>query len=278
MLIRRAVIGNPIAHSLSPVLHNAGYAALGLHDSFITHRVTSLDSQWDELDIYDGLAVTMPWKQEVRKHCDVVEDLALAVDSINTVVHSGGLTTGFNTDVYGISAAISHHAQDRAFSSMVILGGRASASSALAASAELGRPRVTVAARTLAGPGTIMRAATRLGVSVMPIAWQLNDAIRTALSHADLVVSTVPSSIADHLCEGLVPRQDAVLLEASYMGGSSRLQQCFQQVGATIVPGTDMLYYQALQQFCLFTGKEAPAQAMREALDKALSDTASTES
>ncbi|OKL50010.1 shikimate dehydrogenase family protein [Boudabousia marimammalium] len=270
MLRRYAVIGHPVSHSLSPVIHEAGYRALGIEAEFVTHDVSDLDSEWPEISYYDGLAVTTPLKQQILQYCDVIEPMAKGIGAVNTVINAGGIITGLNTDVYGIVTAIRVKTKRAHFSNMVILGGRASASSALAASGELGRPNLTVIARSLSGPGTVSQASSRLGVRITPLPWRMTEAAKRALGAADLVFSTVPNGVADSLCEGLEPRPDAVYMEASYADAPSCLSRTFAEAGATVVHGTEMLLYQGLQQFALMTGCPAPEPEMRAALDAAL--------
>ncbi|AOZ72612.1 hypothetical protein BK816_04300 [Boudabousia tangfeifanii] len=263
------VIGNPVKHSLSPILHQAGYKELGLDATFSAYEVSDLAKEWDYLRGFQGFAVTMPWKQEIRKYLDSEEPAANAVGAVNTVTISGGLVSGGNTDIYGIAQAIRAASGRDHFARLAIIGGRASACSALAASGELGRPQVTAIARTLSGPGTIAAASAKLGVNVTYLPWRLTEKAQAAISEADLVISTVPSAAAAELTSGLKVSSQAVLLEAAYSDPQRPLSQTFAAQGATVVPGTDMLFYQALAQFQIMTGYQAPAKQMREALDQA---------
>ena len=138
--MRAFVIGQPIEHSLSPVLHRAAYEALELPWRFDRREVAPddlpafLDSIGEDVA---GLAVTMPLKQVVMRHLDAIEPLAAAVGAVNTVVPAARVLSGFNTDVYGIVQAISRTKQIEKGARAVILGARATASSALAALGQL---------------------------------------------------------------------------------------------------------------------------------------------
>ena len=157
---RAAVIGRPVSHSLSPVLHRAAYAGLGLEDWSYERRETdseSLPGLLAELaapvqagPAWAGLSVTMPLKQVLLAHLDVIDPLAEAVGAVNTVVaqRSGAgdaLLTGFNTDVAGIVGALREAARTQTPGSSdahlrieqaVVLGSGATACSALAALGE----------------------------------------------------------------------------------------------------------------------------------------------
>lgn len=302
---RCAVIGSPVAHSLSPVLHRAAYTALGLTDwAYDVLEVASADlagvlgrlaaptppgeATWR------GLSVTMPHKQTVLDHLDVVDPLAVAVGAVNTVVaqRSGtdaALTAGFNTDVAGIVGAIREVRTDAGRPAppgdltAVVLGSGATACSALAALAELGATRVTVAARRHAGPGRALTAAHRMGLDVEALTWRgAQDTGPTAdlvhrLTGADLVVSTLPRGAADVLAGPLAAasarrRGRGTLLDVVYDPWPTPLASAWQESGGTVAPGWLMLLHQACPQVRLMTGQEPPEQAMRAALATALAE------
>ena len=250
---RAGVCGKPIAHSLSPVLHGTAYQALGLtdwsydraevdEDSFLPH-VASLDESWR------GLSLTMPLKEVAFQACAQVSDLARVVGAINTLVRSAadGSWAGDNTDVHGIVAALSEASVGRG-GRAVVVGGGATARSALAALAEIG---VTEAV------------AQQLGISVQA-------APLTALADAvDVVIGTVPPAAypADFQ---LAPGEGGVVLDCVYGGGPSPLLAAAVLAGYAAVPGTEMLLHQAAAQVRLMTGHEPPVAEMRAALQAAL--------
>ncbi|MDO5729108.1 MAG: shikimate dehydrogenase [Actinomycetaceae bacterium] len=267
------VIGSPIAHSLSPVLHNSAYRETDLDYEFMRQEVTEHDleqfmSQLSEEVI--GLAVTMPLKQRIIPLLDVVEPLAQAVGAVNTVVPSGRVLAGFNTDVYGIVEALRESGSADERPEAVILGARATASSALAALGELHVGATTVIARSFAGPGSITLAEARLGVSTTHLPWRDTERAISTLERADIIVSTLPAGIADHWAELFTPRSDALILDAAYDPWPSKLAQKATSAGAQAVPGSLMLLHQARRQFELMTGHEAPTATMRNALYEVL--------
>lgn len=206
---RAAVIGSPVAHSLSPVLHRAAYRSLGLEDwDYERIELGAQDlpamlarvrgSAGPGQGTWAGLSVTMPHKQTLLGLLDVVEPLAATVGSVNTVVaqRSGpgeALLAGFNTDVAGIVGALrdtaahllgpppaapgsagpaASEAAGAPPRRAVVLGSGATACSALAALTELGATTITVAARRHAGPGRAMAAAHRMGLEPRALTWQ----------------------------------------------------------------------------------------------------------
>jgi shikimate dehydrogenase len=290
---RAAVLGHPVAHSLSPVLHGAAYRALGLDGwQYGVHDVTedALEGFLRDVDAgWAGLSLTMPLKQVVIPLLDHVDPLAEAVGAVNTVLfsaaggsaarRSGGgavTTTGTNTDVHGIVAALREGLGARGVADAVILGGGATAASALAAVAELGcvSPRVFV--RSLDRIGPLRAAVARMGVSP---SFEVFDerATTSALAVADAVVSTTPKYAADQwaplltgLLTGAGEKPRGVLLDVVYDPRPTALQSAWAALGADTVGGERMLLHQAAEQVRLMTGRPAPLAAMDEALRRAL--------
>ncbi|WP_420114245.1 shikimate dehydrogenase [Pseudactinotalea sp.] len=271
-----AVLGHPVAHSLSPVLHRAAYHALGLPDSqYGLHDVdepeleaflTTLGPEWA------GLSLTMPLKQVALRCVDVVEPLAEAVGAVNTVLlQPGGLKVGANTDVYGLVQAL-REATPRPASGGhtlgVIVGGGATAASAVAALGELGvhRPRVLV--RSIGRAGTVLRAAASMGVEPELVTLG-SDRATGLLREAEIVISTVPggasATLAPLVAEmSLDPAQ--VLVDVVYEGWPTPLPTQWLASGGSVAPGYLMLLHQACEQVRLFTGRQAPVEVMRAAL------------
>ena len=272
-----AVIGSPIEHSLSPVIHRAAWAQLGI-EGWEYHR---LEQDTDSLPGFiaglgadcAGLSVTMPCKQAVMPLLDVIDPLASAVGAVNTVVPSSGVLAGFNTDVTGIASAVRRAcsmAGCSAPSSALVLGARATASSALAALGELGITSSTVAARRFGGPGSVVAAASRLGVTIEQVLWSDAEAVDRAASSADLIISTLPASAADPLAERLRVREGQILLDVVYSPRDTALRRAFESAGGVVAEGTDMLVFQAGAQVQLMTGRSPDTCVMREALEEEL--------
>ncbi len=275
---RAAVLGRPVAHSLSPAMHRAAYAALGLtgwtyerhdlgEDEFPAF-LAGLDGTWA------GLSITMPLKQVALRNVDHVEPLAEVVGSVNTVLFpGGGVRVGTNTDVYGAVTALTEVAPAGwAPRSGVILGGGATASAALAALGQLGVTDPAVVVRSAGRAGAVIRAAARMGLSPRLLTWG-SAAADAALTGADAVVSTAPKGAADGLVEvvraaSLLPTQ--VLLDVVYDGWPTPLGRAWAARGGPVAPGHLMLLHQGVEQVRLMTGRSAPVEAMRAALHASL--------
>ena len=262
MTMWAAVIGSPIAHSLSPVIHRAAWEQLG---------IDGWEYRLDES--FCGLSVTMPCKQAVMPLLDAIDPLASAVGAVNTVVPSAGMLAGFNTDVTGIASAIRRACSRSGVpvpSSALVLGARATASSALAALGELGITTTTVAARRFGGPGSVISAASRLGVSVEQVMWSDVSAVASAAARADVLISTLPAGVADPIASRLEPREGQILLDVIYSPRDTALRTTFEKAGGVVAEGTDMLVYQGAAQVQLMTGRSPDPAVMRHALEAEL--------
>ena len=269
-----AVIGSPIQHSLSPFLHQAAYRDLGLNIDYRRIEITketigSFLASWPEGLV--GLSVTMPLKQVIIPLLSQVDGLAKAVGAVNTVVpFPGGITAGFNTDVYGLVTAIKE-TKGREFSPerAVIVGSGATASSALAALGELQAGQINLLARRVSGAGNAVQAATRLGIDpgYMPLA--AGEKARETLQAADLIISTVPRAVLDDFYQTISFNPEKTVLDIVYDPWPSELVKQASRSGATIISGKVMLLHQALMQVKLFTSRTPNLEAMRTALKEA---------
>ncbi|WP_103063373.1 shikimate dehydrogenase [Actinomyces qiguomingii] len=303
---RAAVIGSPVAHSLSPVLHLAAYATLGLDDWVYERREITPAGLPDLLDevaapaladpIWEGLSVTMPHKQTLVPRLDVIDPLAATIGAVNTVVaqrpgRGRALLAGFNTDVAGIVGAL-RETRGRPGPDPcaavpvrgVVLGSGATACSALAALAELGATDITIAARRHAGPGRALAAAHRMGLEVTALNWRPGRSdsdleVATTAAGADIVISTLPAGAANTLAApistAMAGRRKvtaAILLDVVYAPWPTPLADAWRNGGGSVAPGWLMLLHQAVPQVRLITGRTPELSAMRHALMRALAD------
>ena len=251
--MKAAVLGSPIAHSLSPALHTAAYAALGLDDwtyqaiecdeAGLPAFVTSRGPDWA------GLSLTMPLKRTVLPLLDHVDPLAAATGGANTVVFRPDGRYGYNTDVRGIVDALAE-AGAPAPGSVTIIGAGATACSALAAVGELGAASRPAADRL------------RLRVRLRPFSALTSDG-----SVPDLLISTVPAGAADNYSERIraTAQAPAAVLDVVYAPWPTPLALAASAAGAVVASGFAMLLHQAAAQVELMTGKPAPLEAMRVA-------------
>ncbi|WP_329466230.1 shikimate dehydrogenase [Streptomyces sp. NBC_01431] len=267
---RAAVLGSPIAHSLSPVLHRAAYAELGLghwsYDRFEVDEaglpgfVAELDASWA------GLSLTMPLKRAVIPLLDGISDTAASVEAVNTVVLThDGRRLGDNTDIPGLVAALDERGVSKV-ESAAVLGAGATASSALAALARICAGPVTAYVRSEARAAEMRGWGERLGVDVRTADWS-----RAAEAfEAPLVIATTPAGTTDALAAA-VPEHPGTLFDVLYEPWPTPLAAAWAGRGGAVVGGLDLLVHQAVLQVEQMTGcASAPLEAMRKAGEAAL--------
>ncbi|OEJ27844.1 shikimate dehydrogenase [Streptomyces agglomeratus] len=267
---RAAVLGSPIAHSLSPVLHRAAYEALGL-DSWSYDRFevdeAGLPPFFAELDpSWAGLSLTMPLKRAVIPLLDEISDTAASVEAVNTVVFTeDGRRVGDNTDIPGMIAALHERGIERV-DSAAILGAGATASSALAALSRLCTGPVTAYVRSSARADEMKQWGERLGVDVRVAHW----AAAERAFDAPLVVATTPAGTTDALAQA-VPERPGTLFDVLYDPWPTALAAAWSARGGSVVGGLDLLVHQAALQVERMTGcAAAPLAVMRAAGESAL--------
>jgi len=266
--MRAAVLGSPIAHSLSPALHRAAYAELGFDDwtyeaiecdeAGLAGLVASRGPEWA------GLSLTMPLKRTVLPLLDHTDPLAAATGGANTVVFRPEGRYGYNTDVQGIVDALTE-AGAHAPSSVTILGAGATACSALAALHELGATAADIVLRDPARATDLLATADRLALKIRLRPFE--DLEKDDAVVPDLLISTVPAGAADIYAERtrLTRHAPAAVMDVVYAPWPTPLAKAAAEAGAVVASGFAMLLHQAAAQVELMTGKPAPLEAMRAA-------------
>ncbi|WP_281963845.1 shikimate dehydrogenase [Serinicoccus marinus] len=270
MLRRAGVVGSPVAHSLSPVLHRAAYAELGLRgwsydraeigSGGLARHVAGLGPDWV------GLSVTMPGKEEALALADVAGEEAVAVGAANTLVRGEAGWSAHNTDVHGLTAALHEAGVGRA-GRAVVVGGGATARSVVVALHALGVDRLTCCVRDDLRPAT-RELTERIGMATT--VRLLAEGI--PLGGVDVVVSTLPGGAPAPPVVGTTGWLP-VVMDVSYDPWPSALRTAV--LSATggrvqVVRGTRMLLHQAVRQVELMTGRPGPTAAMDRALSRHL--------
>jgi len=266
-----AVLGSPIAHSLSPAMHRAAYAALGLD-----WRYDAFEVGEDELrgfvaslgDDVRGLSLTMPLKKVALELADTVDPVAELIGAANTMLFEpDGSRSVHNTDVPGLVNAFAERGITAA-DSAVVLGGGATAASTLAALRGLKVSEVTVVVRDLSKAERLLNLAAELGLKT-----SIADFSRVEqIGGFDLCVSTLPGGAVDPWAEhfaGVAP----VVFDVAYHPWPTQLAIAAHRIGTELLNGLDLLVHQATLQVEMMTGRSpAPLAAMRSAAREELED------
>lgn len=263
--MKAAVLGSPIAHSLSPVLHRAAYRQLELDHTYEAIEVTELvlpdfvrkcDSSWL------GLSLTMPLKEIAFEVADRSSAIAHMTGSINTLVF-GEKITADNTDVYGLATALRFGNCSNP-TEATILGSGATARSAIAALAGLGTQAIVVIARNQTTAARCIDLGNELGITL-----DITSEPNGTLFGADVVINTTPKGVADEFVP-FVTKARGTLLDVVYDPWPSKLVAAWQTQNLNVVPGYDMLLHQAVRQVELMTGQIPDVEYMKSALHAAL--------
>ncbi|WP_440710371.1 shikimate dehydrogenase [Herbiconiux sp. YIM B11900] len=277
---RLAVLGSPIAHSKSPLLHQTAYALLGLPWEYERHEidverlggfVAGLGSEWR------GLSLTMPLKEAITAALDSVDAVAATSGAVNTVLieyapDAARRLSGFNTDVHGIVTALQRAGVTAGLSALVV-GGGATARSAVVAAAQLGVEHVDIVLRTPSKAASVVEAARASGLTTSVRA--LTDPAVAELEPG-VTISTLPGGVeASALFIGARAPHTSTLLDVAYHPWPSELGALWDDAGSTTVSGLAMLVHQAVAQIRIFRNgdpllplpdEEAVTRAMLDAV------------
>jgi len=260
------VIGDPVEHSLSPVLHDAGYEALGLKEwKYAAQRVLpealpAFAANLRRSDDVRGVSVTMPHKEAIMSLLDELDGPAALIGAVNMIVPDGGRLRGYNTDWLGVLEAL-RPVCNLSGERVAVIGAGGAARAFVYGLVQAGA-KVTIYNRT---PGKAEELARRFDCAV----GELGDA--AAIREAGVVCNTTSVGMGDGpaspVPEGAL-RAGQVVFDAVYNPYETKLLRDAAAVGATVVHGTEMLLHQAAAQFRLFTGRAAPVEQMRAAMMK----------
>lgn len=260
------LIGDPVEHSLSPLIHNAGYKALGINYSYITFRASDIERAIEGIRARGirGASVTTPHKASALKYLDRLDPPAEAIGAVNTIVNDNGILTGYNTDGEGALKAL-EEVTDLGGKRAVLVGSGGAALAIATALKENGVKlvvlnRTEAKARQLANKIESEDAGGLGKISLV--------------ASADILINATPVGMSPKTKETIIPQEflheHLTVFDIVYNPRETRLLREAREKGCAVVYGYKMLLYQAAQQFELFTGYPAPLEAMESTLTKAL--------
>ena len=266
-----AVIGDPIAHSLSPAIHNAAFRSLGMDLVYVPFRVRANELKAAIEGIRSlgvlGVNVTMPHKTRVVPLLDAIEKTALQIGAVNTIVRNDGRLRGYNTDGQAALAVLQSLARSLRGRRAVILGA-GGAARAIVYYLSKTVESIAILNRTRSKGSSIASKIARLrGITCR--SYGLSKAsLERELGQADLLVNTIPADafarLGNILIQERLVREDMVVFDVNYEPKNDFLVNA-KLAGAKATDGLDMLVRQAALSFTLWTGREAPIDIMREA-------------
>jgi len=258
------VIGNPIEHSISPAMHNAGYAKLGINFCYLAFRV-------DEANVGDairgmralnirGLSVTIPHKVQAMEFLDKIDPVAKQIGAINTIVNTNGTLKGYNTDWIGCMQAIEDKTSIQG--KKVVLLGTGGAGRAIAFGLQQKGANVALTGRNAEKAKAL---ASRCNATYFDV-----NTLQEALKDADVLIHTTPMGMPPNEGISLVEKKwlhpKLVVHDIVFNPLETQLIKDAKSAGCETVYGYKMLLYQGVEQFRLYTGVEAPIEVMEQAL------------
>ncbi len=242
------VIGDPVEHSLSPQIHNAGYKALGIDNEyvFVGCRVQAADLE--------------NFKVDVMKYLDEIDDVAKKIGAVNTVVNDNGIVKGYNTDWLGVIVPLEKTTSLEG-KTVAILGAGGGARAAAYAVTSKGAT-LSVYNRTIEKAQTLIK---EFGGEAFS-----RDSLEQ-IKDADIIINTTTIGLHPHENETPIPMDFVtnkhIIFDLVYSAhGDTKLIEEAKKRGAQTISGIEMLLHQGFEQFKLFTGQDAPTDAMRKAI------------
>ncbi len=261
-----AVLGDPVSHSLGPVMHNTAFVETGFNGAYLAFRVKDIGHAVIGIKALGikGASITIPHKLSVVNFLDELDDTAEKIGAVNTIVNRNGVLTGYNSDGIGAVKALSEKTaiQDK---NVVVLGaGGAARAIGYGVLAEGGR--VTIINRTPANGEMLAKV---LGAEFQPM---------SALSKIDchILTNTTPVGMLPDVDAMPVRKQDLnkamVVMDIVYNPLKTRLLKAAKTIGCPIIDGVSMFVCQGAFQFELWTGMKAPVEVMKKAVLNALGE------
>jgi shikimate dehydrogenase len=258
------LIGNPVAHSLGPLMHNQAFAAAGCNAVYLAFRVTDPGAAINAVRAlnFKGVSVTLPHKVAVMEHLDKIEAIALKIGAVNTIVNNRGKLTGYNTDCPGAIEALKTRTtiEDKS----IALIGAGGAARAIGFGLVTAGGRVTVLNRSRS---TGERLAADLQADFLPLnEWEP--------ARYEVLINTTPIGMYPDIDATPVPQEgfskEMVVMDIVYNPLKTRLLQAAEAGGCLTVNGASMFVFQGARQFELWTQRKAPLQVMQRAVLEAL--------
>jgi shikimate dehydrogenase len=258
------LIGNPVEHSLSPVVHNQAFAAAGYNAIYLAFKISDLDSAIKGIKAlnFKGVSVTIPHKVDVMQYLDAVDDVAAKIGAVNTIVNRQGKLIGYNTDCEGALAAL--RSQTAVEDKSVAVIGAGGAARAIGFGLRSTNGQLTIFNRSRANGECL---AADLQAEFLPLSdWRPD--------HYEILINTTPVGMYPDTDATPVPKEnltkEMVVMDIVYNPLKTRFLREAEAQGCRTISGISMFVFQAALQFALWTGAKAPVDIMQRAVLEAL--------
>jgi shikimate dehydrogenase len=258
------LIGNPVAHSLSPIMHNQAFAATGYNGVYLAFKVTNPAGAITGIKALNvkGVSVTLPHKVAVMEYLDAIDAIAARIGAVNTIVNNDGKLTGHNTDCRGAIDALQSRTSLEGKSVAII--GAGGAARAIGFGLKSAAGHLTILNRT-------RKTGEQLAAELQADFWPLND---WQPDRHEILINTTPVGMYPNIDATLIAKKDLskemVVMDIVYNPLVTRFLREAAARGCQTISGVDMFVFQGAQQFELWTGRKAPVQVMQNTVLEAL--------
>ena len=271
------LIGDPVEHSFSPLIHNAGFDALGINFVYVACLVKNIEPAIKGIRALNiqGASITIPHKVKAISYVDTLDDLAQKIGSINTIMNQDGKLVGYNSDGLAALKAFQDHAIDLKGKSVLVLGSGGVARAIAFSLVMRGEIKRLYILGIIENEMNILVEDLRKtgGIDIQGMLLQ-EDILYKTLSVSDILINCTPIGMYPKTKESLLPSRflepGLLVFDVVYNPPQTKLLKDAQKAGCMTISGLEMFINQAIVQFELWTGEKAPVDAMKKVLLKQL--------
>ncbi|MEJ7640688.1 MAG: shikimate dehydrogenase [Candidatus Nitrosocosmicus sp.] len=267
------IIGDPVSHSLSPLIHNSAFSSLNLNYSYIAFRVpqTELEESVYSLKKTEiaGFNVTLPHKVNIINFIDGLSIEAQKAGAVNTVNNENGKLIGYNTDIHGLIAPLEKRQIDFNGVEILILGAGGSCRAALVALSEkTGIKKINIVNRDQKKLGRIISLGKEMGLNCIPLDYDNNNVLKDVSLNSKIIINSTSIGLNNELSplKSNFMSEGAFVFDIVYRPVFTNLLNNAKDAGCNLIFGYEMLLHQAKKSFEVWTGLQAPLDVMEKSL------------
>lgn len=273
------ILGYPLAHSLSPVMHNAAFEECGLNNIYLPIQVLPENLKTVVNGIkkmnFSGFNVTIPYKVEIMKYMDEIDDYAKAIGAVNTVTINNGVMKGYNTDGIGFLRSFEESTGNKIDGRNVFIIGAGGAARAIAFTMAMNNAKkIYICNRTFEKSEMLSNDINKsFPECSYTIPMSLNE-MKEAINDSNILINCTSIGMHPHMEVSPIDKKllfkDLTVCDVIYNPSKTKLLRDAEEIGCKIVIGLPMLVYQGVEAFELWTGRKAPVNTMFQVVEKAL--------
>ncbi|MGC8765949.1 MAG: shikimate dehydrogenase [Brevinematia bacterium] len=277
------ILGNPVHHSLSPCIHNAGFQKLKINAVYVAFETENIENAIRGIRALGikGCSVTIPFKTEVIKYLDEILEIGRLIGAVNTIINKGGRLIGTNTDAFGFYKALSYKTEitDK---TIAIFGSGGAARAGIFSLFYYDKPsKVIIVARNREKreeiKAEIFNSFKKIGREISDDCLTTRDLSewKNFMNEVDIIINTTPVGMTPEISNSILETdeipEEKIVMDIVYNPFETKFLKLAKSKKCKVIPGIDMLLLQGIKQFELWTEVSPPVNTMRKALKKAIS-------